>query len=47
MYDSEKVKELEAEQKMVGEKKRMMQEINKKVWLDQIALNRMHKKLGL
>ena len=38
---------MQDELKMVAEKKRAMQEINKKVWLDQITLNRMHKKFGL
>jgi len=35
---------MQSELKMVAEKKRAMQEINKKVWLDQIELNRVHKR---
>lgn len=45
--DAASYQELEAEKKVVNEKKRQMQDVNRQVWLDQIALNRMHKKLNL
>ena len=46
-FDVTKFEEEKQEKQMMSEKKRQMQEINKQVWLDQIALNRKHKKLNL
>ena len=46
-FDLEKATEVENELKMLKERKRQVQEINKQVWLDQIALNKKHKKLNL
>ena len=46
-FDLEKATEVENELKMLKERKRQVQEINKQVWLDQIALNKKHKQLNL
>ena len=46
-YDTAQATEAQNELNMVKERKRQQQEINKQVWLDQIALNKKHKKLNL
>ena len=43
--DNAGIVDLKVEQKVLADRKRQMQDINKEVWMNQINLNRMHKKL--
>ena len=45
--DSLAFEKYESEKRIIEERKRQMQQINKQVWLDQIALNKVHKRLNL
>ena len=44
-WDQIKLDELAKEKEVILERKLKMQELNKQVWMDQIALKKQHKKL--